>query len=188
MTSLPKESRLPKSVLFVAAVCVAGLAVLAYLWYAPPAGGVQLPVYRAPFHGDTVLVFDTDFSPDYWTNNSTEINYLTTPLCYPVADPNQGCPPGVGYILTATCPDTPAGCANVTPGTTFRYSITLIDEGNHTHTIQSFLVQEPFRLLGVSPTLPALLSRGLPGTNFTLEVQAPTVPGAYDLAGTVNCV
>jgi hypothetical protein len=182
-------SRTPKSLLALGAACVAFLVILVFLWYLPSSpANAQIPVYYPPFHGDTVLVFDTDFSPDYWTNNSTEINYLATPVCYPVADPNVGCPPGQGYILTATCPNTPQGCANVTPGETFTYNLTLINTGNASHAITSFFLQAPFTLVGVSPSLPHTLAKGLPGTTFSMLIRTPTTPGAYDLAGTVNCV
>lgn len=189
MTPSGGGSRLPTSVLVVGVVCVAALGVLAYLWYFPPTSGVSLPIAQDQGHSDTVTLMDTDFTPDYWTNNSTEINYLVTSVCYPVANPKIGCAPNTtGYLVTPDCPNTPNGCANLLPGSWFDYNMTLIDIGNASHTIQSIVILEPFGLLGVSPALPYTMPLGLPGTNFTLLVRAPSSGGIYDLAGVVNCV
>lgn len=178
------------SSLVTGAACAALLLVLVVLWYLPPmTNNPALPSGGSTYVPTTVWVSDVDFSPDYWTNNtsSSNINYLATPNCYPVSNPSAGCPPGVGYIVTPECPGVPYLCVNATPGSVFPYDLALIDTNDSSRTIQSIFIEAPFVLEGVTPALPYAMPPGLPATVFQIEVRAPSTPGFYDMSGIVNC-
>jgi len=184
------RSRPPWNVVVTGAACLALLAVLAALWYLPePTSGPQPPTEPSPTGLTTVWVSDVDFTPNYLTNNTSasNINYLTTPNCYPVSSPSAGCPPGNGYIVTPECPGSPYQCANVTPGSVFTYDLALIDTANSSRTILNIGIEAPFVLEGVTPALPYAMPSGLPPTIFQFEVRVPSVPGYYNMAGHVDC-
>lgn len=164
--------------------CVCLLLGLAAVWYwLPSSSSVSIPGGDGTsYNGTNAVVTDVDIAPDYWTNNSSDTSYLTTPLCYPVAQ--SGCPPEGGYIITPDCPE--GGCANVTPGHDFQYNLTLIVNDTVAHTILGINVPYPFTLRGVVPTLPYTMDPGLPATTFSLLIQSPAAPGEYDLNGVVN--
>lgn len=180
---------LPWGVLVTGVACLAVLVVLAALWYLPPARTSVLPSNGSSDHLTTVWVFDVDFAPDYLTSNTSSSNfgYLTTPTCYPKAEPSAGCPPGSGYIVTPECPGIPYQCVNATPGSMFTYDLELIDNATSSRTIQTISVMTPFVLEATTPTLPYAMTPGLPATTFQLEVLAPASPGFYDMSGVVTC-
>ena len=175
--------RVPRSWLVVG---IAGAVVLLYLaaaWYwLPTQGGVAVPPTSLPYLGTTDVVTDVDFIADFWTANASDTNNLTTPYCYDTFNPI--CPlGGGGYLVTPDCPE--SGCANVTPGASFVYDLTMIDNDTIAHQILNVTMDPPFVLLGLSPLTPYTLTPGAP-TTFSITIGMPLAPGDYDLIGTVN--
>lgn len=179
--------KIPKSLLVVGAGCAALIVILTILWYPTAGSTAQIPNVTPGGPGPgctrTVCVDDVDFIVDYWTNNTSDTSYITTPTCYPVPT-NAECPSGGGVAVVPNCPA--SGCANVSPGAVFSYNLSLIVNDTVSHRILSIDFQAPFSAVEVSPGLPHTMTPGDPPTVFSIEVEAPFDPGQYDMAGTIN--
>jgi hypothetical protein len=175
--------RVPRSWVVVGICAAVLLLYLAAIWYwLPSQGGVSVPPTSLPYGGTTDVVTDVDFIADFWNSNASDTSYLTTPACYDTFNPI--CPPGGGgYLITPDCP--PAGCANVTPGGSFVFDLTMIDNDTISHEILNITMDPPFTLLGLSPATPYTLAPGVP-TTFSIMIGMPLTPADYDLIGTVN--
>jgi len=175
-------SRIPKSWLVLG---VAGTAILLYLaasWYwIPTSSSPSPPGFIPPPTGTTVRVVDVDLIPDYWTGTSSDSHYLTSAYCYDTDHP--GCASSSGLLLLPNCPSD--GCANVTPGASFSYNLTLVDNDTVSHEIINITVGAPLTFLGLSPAVPYTLGPGTP-TTFSITIGTPDSPGEYDLTGVVN--
>lgn len=177
-------SRIPKSLLVIGVAAAAVLLYLAASWYWVPASSSSSPPsLTPPPTGTTVQVVDVDFISDYSTGSSSDSHYLTTAYCYASTNPGCAAASSNGYLLLPDCPS--GGCANVTPGTSFSYDLTLVDNDTASHQIINITIGAPLTLLGLSPTVPCTLSPGTP-TTFSITVGTPDSPGEYDLAGVVE--
>jgi hypothetical protein len=174
--------QIPKSWLVLGVAAVAVLLYLAASWYWIPLGSsVSAPGTGPTPTGKNVTVTSVDFIPDYTTTNPADAHYLTTSYCYDSLHP--GCGSGSGYLLLPPCPS--SGCANITPGSSFTYSLTLVNNDTVDHQIINITLGEPMVLLGLTPSVPCSLAPETP-TTFEITIATPETPGEYGLTGTVN--
>ena len=176
------RSRIPSAWIVIGVAGAAVLLSLAAGWYwFPSSNGSSAPGSTTPPTGTTVRVTDVDLIPDYWTTGGGSTTYLTTSYCYPT--PHAGCASSPGDLVIPPCPSDL--CANVTPGASFSYEVTLVDKASADHQILNITIGLPMTLEGLTPATPYTLA---PDTAVTFEITVgtPSSPGSYDLNGQVN--
>ncbi len=154
---------LPLGVILLAVGCAALLLSLtAVLYWFPQDSSVSVPSSGPVYSGSLVEVESYELMTAYWTNNTTDTDYLASPECPPT-----------------TCP------FYVTPGGVTTIQMTLEDNDTISHQVLSVVFDSPFTTVATTPTLPVTLAPNDP-TVFDVEVQVPTVAAIYTATGTIN--
>jgi len=152
----------PLSVVLTAVACVAGITAVAAIFYWVPRTDSSFGNPGGGSGGTLVEVLDYELITTYNTNNSSDTNYLPSPVC-PVTD----------------CP------FNASPGSEVLFNLSLTNSDPIAHQITGVALDSPFDVLGTVPSLPLTLDPNVP-TPLQVEVRAPSTPDSYAVMGSIT--